>query len=34
MGIRKLETSKDGRIEEDRALGIYPNNLYALYTII
>ena len=24
--------SKDGRIVEDRALGIYPNSVYALYT--
>ena len=23
---------KDGRIVEDRALGIYPNSVYALYT--
>ena len=28
-----MET-KDGRIVEDRALGIYPNSEYALYTFI
>ena len=26
--------SKDVRIVEDRALGIYPNSVYALYTCI
>ena len=26
--------SKDGRIVEDRALGIYPKSVYALYTSI
>ena len=28
----KLGAPKDGRIVEDRALGIYPNSVYALYT--
>ena len=29
-----MSIPKDGRIVEDRALGIYPNSVYALYTCI
>ena len=29
-----LQNSKDGRIVEVRALGIYPNSVYAVYTCI
>ena len=31
---KTLVETKDGRIVEDRALGIYPNSVYALYTCI
>ena len=36
QGIYSLElvVTKDDRILEDRALGIYPNSVYALYTCI
>ena len=29
--VRWTVRTKDGRIVEDRALGIYPNSVYALY---
>ena len=30
----RIQGGKDVRIVKDRALGIYPNSVYALYTFI
>ena len=29
---KRIDIDKDGPIVEDRALGIYPNSMYTLYT--